>query len=59
VSGFQVAIASGALIGGLTVDGYGITSAMVLSGVLVLVAALIVATLGRARGGAPLAAIAE
>jgi predicted MFS family arabinose efflux permease len=55
VSGFQVAIASGALIGGVTVDNYGISSAMVLSGVLVLVAALIVGTLGRARGGAPLA----
>jgi len=52
VSGFQVAIASGALIGGVTVDNYGISSAMVLSGVLVLIAALIVGTLGRARGGA-------
>lgn len=52
VSGFQVAIASGALIGGVTVDNYGISSAMVLSGALVLVAALIVGTLGRARSGA-------
>jgi len=52
VSGFQVAIASGALIGGVTVDNFGISSAMVLSGVLVLIAALIVGTLGRARGGA-------
>jgi predicted MFS family arabinose efflux permease len=59
VSGFQVAIASGALIGGVTVDNHGISSAMVLSGALVLVAALIVGTLGRARGGAPLAAIPE
>lgn len=60
VTGFQVAIASGALIGGLMVDSRGISSAMVLSGVLVLIAALIVGTLGRARGGAaPLAAIPE
>jgi predicted MFS family arabinose efflux permease len=59
VTGFQVAIASGALIGGVTVDNFGISSAMVLSGVLVLIAALIVGTLGRARGGAPLAAIPE
>ena len=59
MSGFQVAIASGALIGGVTVDNHGISSAMVLSGALVLIAALIVGTLGRARGGAPLAAIPE
>lgn len=57
VSGFQVAIASGALIGGVTVDNFGISSAMVLSGVLVLIAALIVGTLGRVRGGAPVAAV--
>jgi predicted MFS family arabinose efflux permease len=55
VSGFQVAIASGALIGGVTVDNFGISSAMVLSGALVLVAALIVGTLGRARNGGGLA----
>jgi predicted MFS family arabinose efflux permease len=55
VSGFQVAIASGALIGGVTVDNFGISSTMVLSGALVLVAALIVGTLGRTRGGAALA----
>jgi predicted MFS family arabinose efflux permease len=54
-----VAIASGALIGGVTVDSFGISSAMVLSGVLVLIAALIVGTLGRARGGASLAAVSE
>jgi predicted MFS family arabinose efflux permease len=54
-----VAIASGALIGGVTVDNFGISSAMVLSGVLVLIAALIVGTLGRARGGASLAAVPE
>jgi predicted MFS family arabinose efflux permease len=59
VSGFQVAIASGALIGGVTVDSFGISSAMVLSGVLVLIAALIVGTLGRARGGMPVGVIPE
>lgn len=52
VSGFQVAIASGALLGGRVVDGWGISSTMVMSGGLVLVAALIVVTLGRARGAA-------
>ena len=59
MSGFQVAIASGALIGGVTVDNFGISSAMVLSGVLVLIAALIVGTLGRARGEVALATSAE
>jgi predicted MFS family arabinose efflux permease len=59
VTGFQVAIAAGALMGGVMVDGYGIASAMVLSGVLVLVAALVVATLGRARGGAPMGVMPE
>ena len=52
VSGFQVAIASGALLGGRVVDGWGISSTMVMSGGLVLVAALIVVTLGRARSAA-------
>ncbi|CAN7195620.1 MULTISPECIES: MFS transporter [unclassified Variovorax] len=47
VSGFQVAIASGALIGGVTVDGYGISSTMLLSAALVLVATAVVAMLGR------------
>jgi len=59
VSGFQVAIASGALLGGVVVDGFGIASAMAMSGVLVLIAAVIVATLGRAPGGAALGAIPE
>ncbi|MDM0107497.1 MFS transporter [Variovorax sp. J22R24] len=56
VSGFQVAIASGALLGGVTVDAYGISNTMMLSGALVLVAAAIVAALGRAPGGVSLAA---
>ncbi|RZL89774.1 MAG: MFS transporter [Variovorax sp.] len=59
VSGFQVAIASGALLGGVTVDGWGISSAMLLSGVLVLVAAAVVGTLGRAPRRLALSAAAE
>ncbi|MDN8612204.1 MFS transporter [Variovorax ginsengisoli] len=59
VSGFQVAIASGALLGGLVVDGWGISSAMPLSGGLVLVAAVVVGGLGRAPRRAALAASAE
>jgi predicted MFS family arabinose efflux permease len=56
VSGFQVAIASGALLGGLVVDGWGISSAMLLSGALVLVAAVVVGGLGRAPRRVALAA---
>jgi len=59
VSGFQVAIASGALLGGLVVDGWGISTAMLLSGGLVLVAAGIVGGWGRAPERAALAASAE
>lgn len=59
VSGFQVAIASGALLGGLVVDGWGISTAMLLSGGLVLVAAGVVGGLGRAPGRVALAAPAE
>jgi predicted MFS family arabinose efflux permease len=59
VSGFQVAIASGALLGGLVVDGRGISSAMLLSGALVLVAAVVVGGLGRAPRRLPLTASAE
>ena len=59
VSGFQVAIASGALLGGLVVDGWGISSAMLLSGALVLVAAVVVGGLGRAPRRVALAASAE
>ncbi|MDM0036635.1 MFS transporter [Variovorax sp. J22P271] len=59
VSGFQVAIASGALLGGLVVDGWGISSAMLLSGGLVLVAAVVVGGLGRAPGRLALSASAE
>jgi predicted MFS family arabinose efflux permease len=59
VSGFQVAIASGALLGGLVVDGQGISSAMLLSGALVLVAAVVVGGLGRAPRRLPLTASAE
>lgn len=43
VTGFQVAIASGALFGGRLVDGLGIPSAMVLGSVLAVVAAAVIA----------------
>jgi predicted MFS family arabinose efflux permease len=46
VTGFQVAIASGALLGGLIVDSRGISSAMLWSAMLVLVATGLVGTLG-------------
>lgn len=59
VSGFQVAIASGALLGGLAVDGWGISTAMLLSGALVLVAAGVVGGLGRTPGRVALTASAE
>ena len=48
VSAFQIAIATGSLFGGLAVDGWGISSAMASSGLLVLAAATVVLTLGRA-----------
>lgn len=47
VSAFQVAIASGALFGGVIVDGYGIGTAMLLAGGL---AALSAAVVGATRG---------
>jgi predicted MFS family arabinose efflux permease len=46
VSGFQVAIALGAALGGIAVDARGITSAILFGGGSALVAALVVATLG-------------
>lgn len=54
VTAFQVAIASGALLGGLAVDGRGIASAMLLGSVLVLAAAAVAALLGRAPRAAAL-----
>jgi predicted MFS family arabinose efflux permease len=59
VTGFQVAIASGALLGGVVVDGYGISSTMLVSAALVLVATAIIGTLGRMPRGAALGASAE
>lgn len=59
VSGFQVAIASGALVGGLVVDGWGIASTMLMSAALVLVAAAVIGTLGRAPRPLALQAAAE
>lgn len=47
VTAFQVAIASGATLGGRVVDGSGITSAMLVSAALVAGAMLAAATLGR------------
>jgi predicted MFS family arabinose efflux permease len=47
VSGIQIAIAVGAVLGGATVDGYGIKSAMLLGAALVLVAAVVVGAFGR------------
>ncbi|VTU30853.1 Purine ribonucleoside efflux pump NepI [Variovorax sp. PBS-H4] len=59
VSGFQVAIASGALAGGVVVDGYGIANTMLMSAALVLVAAAVIAALGRAPRALALNASAE
>jgi predicted MFS family arabinose efflux permease len=47
VTSFQVAIASGALLGGLVVDGSGIASAMLMGGAFVLAAAVVAAAFGR------------
>lgn len=52
VSAFQIAIASGALLGGRVVDGWGITPTMGMSGLLVLAAAGVVITLGGAARNA-------
>lgn len=49
VTGFQVAIASGSLIGGIVVDGHGIANTMLLASVLAAGGAVAAATLGRAR----------
>ena len=54
VSGFQVAIALGAALGGIAVDRHGVTSAILLGGAGTLAAALVVATLGNARRKRPL-----
>lgn len=48
VTAFQVAIASGALLGGLVVDGSGVSSAMLVGSLLVAGAALVAGTLGHA-----------
>lgn len=51
VTGFQVAIASGAFLGGVVVDHQGIPSAMGVAGGLALVAAVIVAAAFRPKAG--------
>ena len=50
VTGFQIAIASGAFFGGLAVDSYGVPSAAWLGGGLAVFAALVVAMFGAAKG---------
>ncbi|MFD2236557.1 MFS transporter [Aureimonas populi] len=47
-SSFQVAIATGAILGGLLIDGFGPTGAIVYSSLAVLTGALVMLTLGRA-----------
>lgn len=49
VTAFQVAIASGAFIGGVAVDASGVWSAMVLGGALAVVAAIVVLLTARTR----------
>lgn len=49
VSAFQVAIATGSLLGGVVVDGYGISNTMLLASVLAAAAAVVAGTLGYAR----------
>lgn len=49
VSSIQIAIAAGAFLGGRVVDQLGIASTMIVSAALVMVAALVVGTLGRSR----------
>ena len=56
VTAFQVAIATGALLGGVAVDGSGIASAMLLGSALVMGAALVAGALGGARPGQALSA---
>ena len=52
VSTFQISIASGALFGGLVVDGFGVSGAMLLGGALALLsAAVVVFLLGEPRSG--------
>jgi predicted MFS family arabinose efflux permease len=47
VSFFQVAIATGAFVGGVVVDGAGIASVLLLGGVLAALAALLIAVTGK------------
>ncbi|WP_083686582.1 MFS transporter [Rhodoferax koreensis] len=53
VSGFQVAIALGAALGGIAVDSHGVTSAIGLGGAAALLAAIVVATLGHVKTRKP------
>ncbi|WP_245303250.1 hypothetical protein [Chelatococcus sp. CO-6] len=49
VSLIQVAIALGATVGGLTVDGLGLVSTMVAGGIVMMLGAPVIAMLGRER----------
>lgn len=51
VSVFQIALASGALLGGWAVDGYGVPSAMVLGGAMAWAAAGVLGLFGRRASG--------
>ncbi|MBC7940862.1 MAG: MFS transporter, partial [Chitinophagaceae bacterium] len=53
VTGFQVAVASGALFGGLLVDGHGVVSAMWLGAALSLAAVAVVAASNGTRARRP------
>jgi len=52
VSLIQVAIALGATVGGLTVDGLGLVSTMVAGGIVMMLGAPVIAMLGRERSAA-------
>ncbi|WP_276199343.1 MFS transporter [Chelatococcus sp. XZ-Ab1] len=52
VSLIQVAIALGATVGGLTVDSFGLVSAMVAGGIVMMLGAPVIAMLGRERSAA-------
>jgi predicted MFS family arabinose efflux permease len=49
VCGFQIAIATGALLGGIAVDSFGVASAIMLGGVLALAASFVIGTGGTRR----------
>jgi predicted MFS family arabinose efflux permease len=54
VTAFQVAIASGALVGGLVVDAFSVSGALLLGGSLAVIAALVMGIAGGPRATAAL-----